>query len=82
MVQTRTQQMEAKLDALLKMFEADHRTVEERFAILDESIARLEVRLSEHVEQVEARLDHGIECVQSRAATVTAAVPPATMTHR
>ena len=57
MVQTQTQEMEAKLDALL-MFEADHRTVEERFAILDESITRLEMRLSERVEQVEVRLDH------------------------
>ena len=52
------QQMEAKFDALLKMFEADRRTAEERFAILDESIVRLETRLSEHVEQVKARLDH------------------------
>ena len=57
MVHTRTQQMEAKLDVLLKMFEADRRTVEEQFAILDESIVRLETRLSECVEPVKARLD-------------------------
>ena len=54
MVHTRTQQMEAKLDVLLKMFEADRRTVEEQFVILDESIVRLETRLSECVEQIKA----------------------------